>query len=285
MKVCVVGLGHLGQVTAACLATAHTVLGLGPRDPLGSEPGLFDLIERGEQSGCLRWGGVSVDTFRDADVVWLTEDIPVGADDRSDVEAWIARMVPIATKANPTAVIIVSSQVPVGTTDRLALAIYNERLVYFPENLRKGQAVQRFMRPDRVVIGSNASGAEIMPIKNILVDLLRPFTRHILFMSSRRAAEMTKHAINAMLAVNTALTNEIGDLCKAMDVDPREVEAGVRSDQRFGYGLPISYGGPIRGGTLLRDVRYLEAISEQHDIDTSVLHAIHYSNDCRLLEG
>ena len=169
MKVCVLGLWHLGTVTAACLASGgHDVVGLdfdpalvagldAGKPPL-FEPGLEDLVKAGLASGRLRFT-TDAAAARGADLVWVAYDTPVDEDDRADVEFVVERTARVLPHLRDGALVLISSQLPVGTTRRIEQAFSSEaqgRTVgfgYSPENLRLGKAIAAFTQPDRVVAG------------------------------------------------------------------------------------------------------------------------------------
>jgi UDPglucose 6-dehydrogenase len=177
------------------------------------------------------------------------------------------------------AVMLVSSQLPVGTTQRLE-SMFAETaggrragFAYSPENLRLGKAIDVFAHPDRVVAGvrSEADRATI-------AELLRPFTDRIEWMSVE-SAEMTKHALNAFLATSVTFINEIAALCEQVGADASEVERGLKSEARIGPKAYLSPGGAFAGGTLARDVMFLSELGRQKGIATHLLSSVKTSND------
>lgn len=276
MRVLVIGLQHLGMCTAAGLASVgHHVIGIGERwSGAAGEPGLVDLTNEQMTAARLRFNAPP----SDCDVIWYTEDTPVDANDRGDVDGLVCRVVgAIRRYADRGQLVIVSSQVPIGTMDRIALESSHRRLAYIPENLKKGKGLERFLRPDRFVAGVTDERD-----RATVAALLAPITQRIEWMPIR-AAEATKHAINSYLAACITLTNELADLWRAHGVDPKDVERGLRTDARVGDGPPVTPGGPIRGGTLLRDVWYLQDLMTRHGLYAPVIQHIHQSNDARLL--
>jgi UDPglucose 6-dehydrogenase len=289
MHVAVAGLWHLGSVTAASLAAAgHSVSGIdfdadvvrGLRDgraPL-FEPGLDDLITAGAKAGRLTFSGDAADVSA-ADVVWITYDTPVDQDDRADVEFVVAQTARLFRAIKDGALVLVSSQVPVGTTARLermfAAARPDARVTfgYSPENLRLGKALAAFQQPARVVAGvrSDADRARV-------TALLAPYTDRIEWMSVE-SAEMTKHAINAFLATSVTFANEIAMLCEVTGADAKEVERGLKSEPRIGPGAYVSPGAAFAGGTLARDLVFLSELGRQHERPARLLTAARESND------
>jgi UDPglucose 6-dehydrogenase len=290
LKVCVAGLWHLGTVTAACLAAGgHDVTGLdvdpavvsalsAGRPPL-FEPGVEDLVRSGFAAGSLRFTTDAATALADADVVWITYDTPVDDDDRGDVDYVVDRTAMLFAHLRTDALVLLSSQVPVGTTGRieqLFARCSDGRAVgfgYSPENLRLGKAIEAFMHPDRVVAGVRSSGD-----RDKVAGLFQPFTDRIEWMSVE-SAEMTKHALNAFLATSVTFINEIAALCEQVGADATEVERGLKSEARIGPAAYLSPGGAFAGGTLARDVVFLSQLGRTHNVATHLLSSVKISND------
>lgn len=290
MKVCVQGLWHLGAVTAACLAKAgHCVVGLdfdahnvgnlsNGKAPI-FEPGLDELISDGIASGKLSFDTDPVGALIDADLLWVAYDTPVDDEDRADVDYVINRVQSVLPYLADGAVVLVSSQMPVGSVRKLearAKQILGDKKLGFacsPENLRLGKALDAFLNPDRVVVGVRAETHRF-----VLQELLAPVTEKVEWMSVE-SAEMTKHAINSFLAVSITFTNEIAAICELVGADAKEVERGLRTESRIGPRAYVSPGGPFAGGTLARDIAFLGAESGSHKLATPLLSAIRPSND------
>lgn len=290
MTICVVGLWHLGTVTAACLASAgHDVVGLdfdpdtvtrlrGGRAPL-FEPGLDDLLAAGLAAGRLRFTGEAAEAVRDAELVWVAFDTPVDEDDRADVEFVVERTARLFPHLRDGALVLVSSQVPVGTVGRMERAFdvcASGRRVSFacsPENLRLGNAVAAFTSPGRVVVGLRSAAD-----RQSLAALFAPFTERIEWMSVE-SAEMTKHAVNAFLATSVAFINELASLCEQVGADAAEVERGLKSEPRIGPGAYLSPGGAFAGGTLARDVVFLSQMGQSYGLPASLFNGVKASND------
>ncbi|CAN5253419.1 UDP-glucose/GDP-mannose dehydrogenase family protein [soil metagenome] len=288
MRVTVYGLWHLGCVTAACLAKAgHQVVAIDPeeatvaalragRPPL-HEPGLADLVRNGLESGRLRFADDDGGAFADADVLWVTFDTPVDDDDVAQVSAVTTPLIARLPDLPNGCLVLVSSQVPVGTTRGLAdaaRAVGRNDLTfgYSPENLRLGKAIEVFTHPDRVVVGlqSDADRARAG-------ELIAPFTSNILWVGIE-SAEMIKHAINAFLATSVTFMNEIASVAEMVGADAREVEAGLKSERRIGPGAYLSPGSAFAGGTLARDVTTLAGLAHRHHVPAALVPAILESN-------
>ena len=288
MKVAVVGLWHLGTVTAACVAAAGVptvgidddatrVEGLARGEPPLFEPGLAELLRAGLDAGTL-----SVSTrlaaVADADIVWVCHDTPVDDEDRADVGYVTSRVEAMFDQLKDGAVVLVSAQLPVGTIRALESAYAARkrgRRVAFaccPENLRLGQAIQVFQNPGRIVVGVRDQGT-----KSVLEPLLRRFCDNLIWMSVE-SAEMVKHALNAFLAVSVAFTNEIATVCERVGADASEVEAGLRSDPRIGQRAYVKAGPAFAGGTLARDVNFLGQFARDHRLAVPVIDGVLSSN-------
>lgn len=289
MKVGVLGLWHLGTVISACLAAAgHDVVGvddyaqvvadLNEGMPPLSEPELPEMVRRGIDRGKLRFAG-DLKRLSDRDVLWVAIDTPVDEFDRADIHYVKSRVEKALPWMAPDACIIISSQVPVGFTAMIAelcSSQYPEKnfsLAYCPENLRLGKAVSCFTRPDRVVVGTACDAA-----RAFVRELMKTFTDNFIFMSVE-SAEMTKHALNAFLALSITFANEIASLCELVGADGKEVESGLKSEKRIGPLAYLSPGGAFSGGTLARDVAFLVDKGKQVDCPTRLLSAIRESNE------
>lgn len=290
MNVCVSGLWHLGTVTAACLAAAgHQVTGLDMNPEVVAqlargtpplfEPGLAESIRDGIDAGRLDFTADARAAVARADVVWITADTPVDENDRADVDSVVRAAADLFPYLREGVLVLVSSQVPVGTTARLerlyisAAGSRQVRFAYVPENLRLGTAIQAFTHPDRVVVGTRSIEDRVH-----VAQLLQPFTDRIEWMSVE-SAEMTKHALNAFLATSVTFINEVATLCEQTGADAFEVERGLKSDARVGPRAYLSPGQAFAGGTLARDVRFLSGLGEGRGIAAPLLASIRHSNE------
>lgn len=289
MRIAVCGLWHLGSVTAACLAAAgHDVTGI-EEDPtiIGNltrgvpplfEPGLQELIRSGEQAERLTFTS-NPKRVGSAEVVWVTYDTPVDDNDVADVESVIGRVRSLYPFLPDGCLVLVSSQLPVGSTRGLARDYASLRRTesvtfgYSPENLRLGKAIDVFRSPDRIVVGL----AEARD-KDKVAKLLSPFTENVVWMSIE-SAEMTKHALNAFLATSVTFANEIAAVCEQVGADAREVEQGLKSESRIGPGAYLSAGAAFAGGTLARDVMFVASLGEQLGLPLHVIPSVKVSND------
>lgn len=290
MKVCVYGLWHLGTTTAACLAQAGLeTVGLDPDAktvgelqkgvPPLFEPGLADLVKSGLAARKLSFTTDVPEAVRSADVVWVAFDTPVDDEDRADVAYVKERIAETFAHLRDGAVVLVSSQMPVGSMRDLEARfakISDSRKVHFacsPENLRLGKAIEIFNNPGRIIIGARNSG-----VRGTLEPLLSRFCDKLIWVSVE-SAEMTKHALNSFLATCVTYINEIATLCEAVGADASEVETAIRSDPRVGTKTYVTPGAAFAGGTLARDVRFLGEIAQQNRLTIPMLAGILPSND------
>jgi UDPglucose 6-dehydrogenase len=261
MKVVVAGLWHLGCVTAACCAEHFKVIGLDFAPEIITnlseghapifEPGLDELIQRGLASQRLAFTSDEKEALGQAEVLWVCYDTPVDDNDASDVEFVLANIERCVAVLPAHAVVLISSQLPAGTCRSLEgkYAAKGISFACIPENLRLGKALDIFRNPDRIVAGVRDDRT-----RQTIDQLLAPFAAdHILWMTPE-SAEMTKHAINAFLALSVTFANEIARLCEAVGAHADEVERGLRSETRIGAQAYIRPGAAFAGGTLARDV-------------------------------
>lgn len=290
MKIAVVGLWHLGCVTAACLADAgHDVVGYDEKigrliegiPPL-FEPELEALTKSGIASRKLRFS-YSPNKMLDAELVWITYDTPVDENDVADV-AWVKERIAWLFPYLPEeCTVAISSQVPVGTTAEVEAEFRRLQpgrdvgFAYVPENLRLGKAIECFRKPERIVVGSREND-ELYRIEMAMTPVLHEaagtesfeyaHVNHKIFQElgwpksqflhmSPESAEMSKHAINAFLATQIALTNEIAQICELVGADARDVEMVLRTEPRIGPKAFVKAGAAFAGGTLARDLNYL----------------------------
>ncbi|SVA60796.1 uncharacterized protein METZ01_LOCUS113650, partial [marine metagenome] len=286
----VLGLWHLGSVTAACLASVgHDVTGLDSNsgiveklqkaEPPVSEPGLDGLIREGINAGQLRFTSDAKIAISSAEVLWVTYDTPVDENDQADVEFVFEEVLKLLSFLSIDTTVLVSSQLPVGSIRRfedISAEKYPEkniRFAYSPENLRLGKSLDVFLHPDRVIIGVRRQED-----REILNRLLGSITDNILWMGVE-SAEMTKHAINAFLGMSITFINEIASICENIGADAHEVETGLKSETRIGPAAYLSPGAAFAGGTLARDIEFLKDIGSLNNLVNPLISAVRKSND------
>ena len=303
MKIAVVGTGYVGLVTGTCFAeTGNTVtcVDIDQRkiDMLNGgqvtiyEPGLEKIFIRNQKEGRLFFTNSLAEAIEDAAIIFLALPTPPGEDGSADLKyiLGVARDLGKLIKTTDYKVIIDKSTVPVGTADKVHNAIISSfaeinkngddlssafDVVSNPEFLREGVAVDDFMKPDRVVIGTTSERA----IK-LLNDLYAPFLRQgnpIIFMDEK-SAELTKYAANSFLAVKITFMNEIAQLCEKLGADVDMVRRGIGSDERIGkrFLFPgIGYG----GSCFPKDVQALAKSSSEAEYEFKILDAVMEVNE------
>ena len=283
MNVTVLGLWHLGCVTAACSARHFQVVGLdfdgaaiaklnAGQAPL-FEPGLNELLAAGLAAKKLSFTADPKIACAKADVLWLCYDTPVNEDDESDVDFVLAQLCRALPHLPKDALVLISAQLPVGICRRLEAKFPQFQFACSPENLRLGRAIDAFEKAERVIVGIRNDAK-----KPLLEELFAPFTPQILFMRTE-SAEMVKHALNSFLALSITFINEVARLCEHVGADAREVSAGLKSEPRIGPKAYLGPGGPFAGGTLARDVVALTRLAAAKNEKISVIPAIKQSND------
>lgn len=289
MKICVFGLWHLGSVTAACLASkghqvvgldydAKTVEGLAKGTPPISEPGLPELVSAGLAQRTLSFSTDSARAAGDADVLWVTFDTPVDENDRADTEAVIGAARDVLPTLKKGAVVLISSQLPIGSTGTLQTyakeTLHRDDLGFAcsPENLRLGKAIEVFLSADRFVVGVDSPATH-----EKLAPLFASFTERVEWMSVP-SAEMVKHSINSFLAISVAFINEIAVLCEHYGADAKQVERGLKSESRIGPKAYLSPGGAFAGGTLARDIQFLSALADDRGFPAHLVKSVFTSN-------
>ncbi|MBS0625116.1 MAG: UDP-glucose/GDP-mannose dehydrogenase family protein [Verrucomicrobia bacterium] len=261
MKIGVVGLWHLGCViSASWLKIGHEVVGIDFNEeaiqklsqgkaPL-FEPGLEETFEGGFKNGKLQFS-TDPSLVKDCDFVFLAYDTPVDENDQCDLKTLEYALAQIGPHLK--APLVVSSQVPVGTCRRWRQAIEGLEIIYSPENLRLGEAIQNYMNPGHIVIGADTE-------KGIQLgkSLFSAIPARYLTMSLP-SAEMTKHAINSFLATSVTFANQLSDVCQIVGADYLQVVAAIKEDPRIGKRAFLKAGIGFSGGTLGRDLKVLDA--------------------------
>lgn len=282
-KIVVLGLWHLGCVTAACCAKHFQVAGLDfdkeniaklkmGKAPL-FEPGLDELIASGIAAKKLAFTTDAKTACAKADILWLCYDTPVNDSDESDVEFVLANLRKALAHLPERALVLISAQLPVGTCAKLEKEFPQFHYACSPENLRLGKAIDSFEKAERVIVGIRDDTK-----KRLLEKLFAPFTQQILFMRTE-SAEMVKHALNSFLALSISFINEIARLCEKVGADAKEVSQGLKSEPRIGPRAYLGPGGPFAGGTLARDVVTLTKLASAKGEKISLIPAIKQSND------
>lgn len=299
MKLTVIGTGYVGLVTGACFAEMGNTVTCVDVDvrkienlhkgalPI-YEPGLEPIVINNYKQGRLRFV-ISLDDPRalEANVFFIAVGTPPGEDGSADLQYVLAAARDIGRRIENYSIVVDKSTVPVGTADKVRATIQDELkkrslqvpfdVVSNPEFLKEGAAVEDFMKPDRVVIGTDSD-----KVREIMHDLYATFMRNrerIFFMGVKEA-EMTKYAANAMLATKISFMNEISNLCDRMDVDVESVRHGIGSDSRIGYAF--IYPGVGYGGSCFpKDVKALIHMAQENNFDSMILNAVEARNEAQ----
>ncbi len=287
MKIAVVGTGYVGLVTGTCFAeTGNEVICVDidadkvERMRNGEvpiyEPDLDVLFERNQRQGRLQFTTDLRSAVDHAEIIFLALPTPPGADGQADLKYILGVAEDLSKMITSYSVIVDKSTVPVGTAERVHAALAEHLredlfdVVSNPEFLREGVAVDDFLKPDRVVIGTESERAE-----ELMRRLYEPFVRSgnpIIFMDVR-SAEMTKYAANSYLATRISFMNEIANLCEKAGADVDAVRRGMGSDTRIGkrFLFPgVGYG----GSCFPKDVQALAHTAGEHDYDFRILKAV-----------
>src|SRR5580698_2049746 len=286
MKIAVIGTGYVGLVTGTCFAeTGNDVccvdIDAGKVERLSNgqitiyEPGLEKLFLRNLKEERLKFTTNLEEGIREAQIIFLALPTPPGEDGSADLKFVLGVAGELSFLLKDYKVIVDKSTVPVGTAEKVRAAIAANCKVDFdvvsnPEFLREGFAVDDFMKPDRVVIGTSSPRA-----KKVMEDLYKPFVRqgNPVYVMDERSAELTKYAANSFLATKISFMNEIANICEKMGADVDMVRIGIGADQRIGkrFLFPgIGYG----GSCFPKDVKALVQSSGEFDYDFKILKAV-----------
>ena len=295
MKIAVIGTGYVGLVTGTCFAeTGNKVVCVDiDQDKVEKlsagqitiyEPGLEKIFLRNIKEERLRFTTHLASAVDDAEMVFLALPTPPGADGAADLRYVLTVADELGKLLKGYKVIVNKSTVPVGTADKVRAAITNNYngefdVVSNPEFLREGVAVDDFMKPDRVVVGTSAERA-----RKLMSELYAPYVRQgnpIIFMDER-SSELTKYAANSFLATKISFMNEIAQLCERMGADVDMVRRGIGSDERIGKRFlfsGIGYG----GSCFPKDVQALVQSASEAQYDFKILKAVEKVNGMQKL--
>ncbi|WP_207429676.1 UDP-glucose/GDP-mannose dehydrogenase family protein [Pedobacter sp. SYSU D00535] len=291
MKIAVVGTGYVGLVTGTCLAeTGNTVTCVDINEEKVEkmkqgqipiyEPGLEILFHRTIAQGRLKFTTDLAEAITDAKIIFLALPTPPGGDGSADLSFVLGAAKDIAKIITDYKVVITKSTVPVGTADKVK-AVFTENtdvevdVVSNPEFLREGVAVEDFMKPDRVVVGTSSDRA-----RKLLEELYAPYVRSgnpIIFMDER-SSELTKYAANSFLATKITFMNEVANLCELVGADVDMVRRGIGADARIGkrFLFPgVGYG----GSCFPKDVQALEKSAAEANYDFRILKSVMAVNE------
>jgi UDPglucose 6-dehydrogenase len=291
MRIAVIGTGYVGLVAGTCFAQSgnHVIcVDIDERKvnnlkqgviPI-YEPGLEEMVKHNVKEERLSFTTDTAQAVKESDVVFIAVGTPPGEDGSADLKYVLGVAKEIGKAANGHKIIVDKSTVPVGTAARVKAAASAETkhpisVVSNPEFLKEGAAIDDFMKPDRVVIGTdNEEAADVM------TRLYEPFVHdnptRIIHMDIP-SAELTKYAANAMLATRISFMNEIANICERVGADVSKVRTGIGSDSRIGY--PFLYAGCGYGGSCFpKDVSAIVKTAAQHGYDFQILQAVESVN-------
>ncbi|RZA03127.1 MAG: UDP-glucose/GDP-mannose dehydrogenase family protein [Sphingobacteriaceae bacterium] len=286
MKIAVVGTGYVGLVTGTCLAeTGNQVTCVDINEQKVKmmqdgqlpiyEPGLELLFNRNINQGRLHFTTKLANAIIDAQIIFLALPTPPGGDGAADLSYVLGAAKDIAKLITEYKVIVTKSTVPVGTADKITAVLKEHTNVEFavvsnPEFLREGVAVDDFMKPDRIVVGTLDEKA-----RKLMGELYAPYVRQgnpIIYMD-QRSSELTKYAANSFLATKISFMNEIANLCELVDADVDMVRRGIGADDRIGKRFlfsGIGYG----GSCFPKDVQALARSAGDYSYDFKILNAV-----------
>ena len=295
MQLSIIGTGYVGLVSGTCFAETGNRVVCVDIDPakvaqLQSgktpiyEPGLQPLLERNIREGRITFTTSLSEGIKDAQIIFLALPTPPGADGAADLRFVLQVADDLAKIITKYTIIVNKSTVPVGTAERVREVLIGGGLskelfdvVSNPEFLREGVAVEDFLKPDRVVIGTTSEQAKVL-----MDELYQPFVRqgNPVYFMDERSAEMTKYAANAYLAMRISFMNEMANLCAHAGADVDNVRIGIGSDTRIGkrFLFPgVGYG----GSCFPKDVQALAHIAKDLDYNFSILGAVMEVNEAQ----
>ncbi len=296
MKIAVIGTGYVGLVTGACFSEVSVnviCVDIDQKkiDNLNKgiipiyEPGLEEIVLRNSIKNKLKFSTSLQESIKDVDVVFIAVGTPPDEDGSADLKYVLSVASDIGKYIQKQIVVVNKSTVPVGTAEKVKQAIQKEltlrgQTIEFyvasnPEFLKEGSAIDDFMKPDRIVIGTDNIDAE-----NIMRKLYKPFllNGHPIIFMDIPSAEMTKYAANAMLATKISFMNDVANLCEIMGADVNMVRRGIGSDSRIGS--KFIYPGVGYGGSCFpKDVKALIKTAKDNHYNMRILNAVEEVND------
>lgn len=296
MNIGVIGSGYVGLVAGACFAeTGNDVICNDVNErkiadltngiiPI-YEPGLSELITTNQEAGRLRFTTDVIETIRGSEVIFIAVGTPQDTDGSADLSFVLEVAATIGKNMNGPKIVVNKSTVPVHTADLVRDEIAKHTDIHFdvvsnPEFLKEGSAIDDFMKPDRVVIGTDSvEAAEVMR------ELYAPFVRtnNPILVMDNKSAEVTKYAANSLLAARISFINEIANLCELVGADVSHVRKGIGSDSRIGpsFLFPgVGYG----GSCFPKDIRALIRTGTEHDLNMEIISAADRVNNKQKLK-
>ena len=300
MNITVIGSGYVGLVSGTCFSEMGNHVTCVDIDPIKIEklnkgiipifePGLDQMVLKNVKNKNLFFTTELDKALKDSEIAFIAVGTPMGADGSADLQYVLAVAKSIGQSMQKRLVVVDKSTVPIGTADKVKTTIQKELdirnsdlkfdVVSNPEFLKEGAAIDDFMKPDRVVIGSDSEYAT-----ELMKQLYSPFFRtHDRFITMDiRSAEMTKYAANAMLATKISFMNEIANICEKVGADANKVRIGIGSDKRIGYSF-IYPGAGYGGSCFPKDVKALTKIAKEHGYESKLITAVEEVNDAQKL--
>ncbi|HEB85010.1 MAG TPA: UDP-glucose/GDP-mannose dehydrogenase family protein [Bacteroidetes bacterium] len=291
MKLAVVGTGYVGLVAGACFASTGnhvTCVDIDRRKierlrqgeiPI-YEPGLESLVHDGLEKGRLAFSTDLAEAVRGSEVIFIAVGTPPNEDGSADLQHVLDVAAGIGESMNGFKVIVDKSTVPVGTAEKVSEVIRSKTggefaVVSNPEFLKEGAAVSDFLKPDRVIIGTDDERA-----REIMTRLYRPFLRtgHPIIHMDIVSAELTKYAANAFLAMKISFMNEMARLCEAAGADIDSIRHGIGSDPRIGRSFLFA-GAGYGGSCFPKDVRAILRTAKEFGVQLSLIEQTHLINE------
>ncbi|MBU4486171.1 MAG: UDP-glucose/GDP-mannose dehydrogenase family protein [Candidatus Delongbacteria bacterium] len=296
MNITMVGTGYVGLVSGTCFAETGVNVTCVDVDknkvemlnnnimPI-YEPGLSEMVERNVKKGRLHFSTDLGASIHDSEVVMIAVGTPPGEDGSADLKYVLAAAKEIGLKMNHYMIVVNKSTVPVGTGDKVRKFIQEELdkrnvNLYFdvvsnPEFLREGQAINDFLKPDRIIVGVETETAA-----KVINRLYKPFmlSGHPVILMDIKSAEMTKYTANSMLATKISFMNDIANLCELLGADVNKVREGIGSDKRIGPYF-IHSGTGYGGSCFPKDVKALAKTGSDNGYELKVLKAVEEVND------
>lgn len=300
MNITIIGSGYVGLVSGTCFAEMGNKVTCVDIDPIKIEklnngvipifePGLDQMVLKNVKNKNLFFTTELIEALKDSEIAFIAVGTPMGTDGSADLQYVLAVAKSIGQAMQKRLVVVDKSTVPIGTADKVKAAIQIELeirkadlefdVVSNPEFLKEGAAIADFMKPDRIVVGSDSDFAI-----DLMNQLYHPFcmSRDRFISMDIRSAEMTKYAANAMLATKISFMNEIANICEKVGADANQVRMGIGSDQRIGYSF-IYPGAGYGGSCFPKDVKALTKIAKENGYEAQLITAVEEVNDAQKL--
>ncbi len=276
--VTVAGLSELGNNIIAYSHNKNEISDLKKLKLPIFEPGLKNLIKKNTLNKKIIFTD-KIKNFKDCKIFWYCLDTPINENDIADTKFILNEILNTIKKNKNLKYLLISSQIPLGTIkiikSKISKIKRNLKVSYIPENLRLGKALKVFLKPDRIVVGLEKNN---ISQKKLIKKIFNKINNKIIFVSNP-SAEMIKHSINGFLAISIAYINEISNICQKYKINSKEIEIGLKSESRIGKKSYLTPGNAFAGGTLARDVKFLNNISKKNNLKNNLILNILKSNN------